>query len=501
MTARGSGASPSIRRSHRDRIRVSRKNTPYGSAALRSPPGEQMQNDDPSTRVSAPPPVLVGSASGVQAPMSVVLWSSLPPPRLPPPVGVSPPPGVRPLPGCRSSGHGAIGRRADRGHVAAPTRSRSATSHRNGVMHPAQTGWPLPEWVPSVASQPLSLGGVDMRDDPPVAEMIEIAASTAPLPERAQGLLQRLNRWVPSDAAWLALCDPQSNVYATVASTGLDRSVIDYLDRPAMAQEIELTGLDRDRPPVSVADLPVPADELPTWADCLIPAGFREGLAVALFEPRGLHVGFLGLLSPSREPPSVATRDRLGLLSPLIARALSPMRSLLTIARIVKGATAGAVLLQDGTTCPLPGLGDHALLVADSPVVEIARGTFQAGQFYRSFMWPLPDGPGATGHVRMTVLAATELPAFVLGMLLLTPDVDCRGLTARELQVLGLLVEGRSNQQIAKRLAVAPRTVAAHVEHLLSKLEAPTRTLAAVRAEREGCYVPPPPAAPQARQR
>jgi DNA-binding NarL/FixJ family response regulator len=56
------------------------------------------------------------------------------------------------------------------------------------------------------------------------------------------------------------------------------------------------------------------------------------------------------------------------------------------------------------------------------------------------------------------------------------------------------LVEGCSNQQIARRLSVAPRTVAAHVEHLLEKLRTPTRTLAAVRAEREGCYVPPPPA-------
>jgi hypothetical protein len=32
--------------------------------------------------------------------------------------------------------------------------------------------------------------------------------------------------------------------------------------------------------------------------------------------------------------------------------------------------------------------------------------------------------------------------------------------------------------------------VAAHVEHILHKLEVPTRTLAAVQAERDGCYVP-----------
>ena len=56
--------------------------------------------------------------------------------------------------------------------------------------------------------------------------------------------------------------------------------------------------------------------------------------------------------------------------------------------------------------------------------------------------------------------------------------------------MLGLVVDGCSNQEIARVLVVAPRTVAAHVEHILVKLGAPTRTLAAVRAEREGLYVP-----------
>jgi DNA-binding CsgD family transcriptional regulator len=174
------------------------------------------------------------------------------------------------------------------------------------------------------------------------------------------------------------------------------------------------------------------------------------------------------------------------------------MRLLLATARLVQDATAGAVLLSDGSTYPLPGLEEHALLVADSPVVEIARRKLSTDQVYRSFMWPAGDGSAEAGHIRMTVLAASEAPASVLGRLLLTPDVGCRGLTPRELQVLGLLVDGRSNQQIARSLAVAPRTVAAHVEHLLGKLHAPTRTSAAVWAERAGCYVPPPPDAPSA---
>ena len=59
-------------------------------------------------------------------------------------------------------------------------------------------------------------------------------------------------------------------------------------------------------------------------------------------------------------------------------------------------------------------------------------------------------------------------------------------LTPRELEVLGLVIEGCANQEIACELLVAQRTVAAHLDHILVKLGAHSRTLAAVRAEREG---------------
>jgi DNA-binding CsgD family transcriptional regulator len=235
----------------------------------------------------------------------------------------------------------------------------------------------------------------------------------------------------------------------------------------------------------------VPIAELPTWADCLIPAGFQEGLGVPLCEPGGPYLGMLSLLFADREPPSTSLRGHLGELTPLIARGVSPMRSLLATARLVPGATSGVVLLNDGASHPLPGLDGHPLLGNGSPVVDVARKTLLRGQVYRSFLWPEDGDSGATGHSRITVLAATDVPAFVLGTLLVSPKADCDALTPRELEVLGMLVEGHSNQQIARRLSIALRTVAAHVEHILHKLEVPTRTLAAVRAEREGCHVPP----------
>ena len=59
-------------------------------------------------------------------------------------------------------------------------------------------------------------------------------------------------------------------------------------------------------------------------------------------------------------------------------------------------------------------------------------------------------------------------------------------LTPRELQVIELLAEGHSNRQLARRLSISERTVKFHVNRLLTKLEARTRTDAVVAAVRQG---------------
>lgn len=56
------------------------------------------------------------------------------------------------------------------------------------------------------------------------------------------------------------------------------------------------------------------------------------------------------------------------------------------------------------------------------------------------------------------------------------------GLTARQLEVLALLVEGLTNAEIAERLVVSPRTAEHHVAAVLRKLGAATRRDAARRA-------------------
>jgi DNA-binding NarL/FixJ family response regulator len=59
-------------------------------------------------------------------------------------------------------------------------------------------------------------------------------------------------------------------------------------------------------------------------------------------------------------------------------------------------------------------------------------------------------------------------------------------LTGREREVLALLVEGRTNRQIAGQLYISEKTVSVHVSNILAKLRVGSRTEAAAMARRQG---------------
>jgi len=60
------------------------------------------------------------------------------------------------------------------------------------------------------------------------------------------------------------------------------------------------------------------------------------------------------------------------------------------------------------------------------------------------------------------------------------------GLTRREVEVLRLVADGRSDREIAAELSISPKTAGHHVEHILAKLGVDSRTSAAAYAVRHG---------------
>jgi DNA-binding NarL/FixJ family response regulator len=63
-------------------------------------------------------------------------------------------------------------------------------------------------------------------------------------------------------------------------------------------------------------------------------------------------------------------------------------------------------------------------------------------------------------------------------------------LSPREREILALLAEGQSQSQIATALVISPKTVATHIQHLLSKLGVHSRAQAVATAFRLGLVDP-----------
>jgi two-component system, NarL family, response regulator LiaR len=78
--------------------------------------------------------------------------------------------------------------------------------------------------------------------------------------------------------------------------------------------------------------------------------------------------------------------------------------------------------------------------------------------------------------------AAPANPGFVFNQ----AEAEKRGISAREMEVLGLIAEGLSNQEIADRLFVSLNTVKTHTSNLFLKLEVTRRTMAVQKAKSLG---------------
>jgi|YNPNPStandDraft_1061719.scaffolds.fasta_scaffold19539_3 two-component system nitrate/nitrite response regulator NarL len=111
---------------------------------------------------------------------------------------------------------------------------------------------------------------------------------------------------------------------------------------------------------------------------------------------------------------------------------------------------------------------------------------------------------GARGLLLRTATVeamAASLEAVAQGLVVLDPDLATalfsaplptpmtsppEAITPREREVLQLLAEGLPNKAIAQRLGISEHTVKYHVNALLGKLDAQSRTEAVVRATRLG---------------
>jgi DNA-binding NarL/FixJ family response regulator len=123
---------------------------------------------------------------------------------------------------------------------------------------------------------------------------------------------------------------------------------------------------------------------------------------------------------------------------------------------------------EDVTEAILAGASGYVL--KDGPVEEVVAG-IQAAANGESLISPR-IATMLLRRMRLDEPADIEAPA-------MTP------LSARELQVLRLVAEGKGNQEIGEALYIGQSTVRNHISSILMKLQVENRVQAAVRAVRD----------------
>jgi len=333
------------------------------------------------------------------------------------------------------------------------------------------------------------------RREPEIAgirrEIAGIAAAAATVQERGAEVLQHLGRIVPFDAGWLAVRDAERNMHLPLATTGAVAPLRDYFGRPEADEEMEQLGLNRRRLPMLASEIPIPLSEVCAWADHLLPAGFRQGVAAPLFSARGRHIGSLGLLSADPSRPTAADRRVVAAVATVIADDVDRTQDIAETARIVGKASAGVVLTRGGDVLPLPGLPDDPLLAPGSPILRVAADELADSGAHISFLAPDPSAGGELIRVTALDFARPDLD-HLSAAVLLGPPGDLHGLTVLDLRVLGLLVAGVTDlPEVGRALHVGIATVADSAGRSLAALRTANLTAAAVHALRGGLRIPP----------
>ncbi|MEI6043135.1 MAG: response regulator transcription factor [Chloroflexota bacterium] len=199
----------------------------------------------------------------------------------------------------------------------------------------------------------------------------------------------------------------------------------------------------------------------------------RQGLQLLLGQDKGLQI--VGEASNGQEAIEMA-------------RQLNPDVILMDLMMpVMDGIQATAIIRQE-----LPKIEILALtsVMEDASVVEAVRAGAIGYLLKDTEAVDLCQAikAAAAGQIQLSTQAVARLTRE-----LRQPEAPPKDLTRREMEVLELLVHGRSNREIADCLKVTETTVKSHVSNIMLKLGVHSRTQAAMQAISLGLISTPPP--------
>ena len=171
---------------------------------------------------------------------------------------------------------------------------------------------------------------------------------------------------------------------------------------------------------------------------------------------------------------------------PLVARALTASLVEQGLHAVTGQQVPEAVLWDPEEDEPCPEVSGRVLAVVAA--ASRARAALVAGASGVVRRDATPERLAAAIHAVLTGLRVVDEPFCddLLALPSAPPGTVEEPLTGREQEVLELVAEGLSNREIAEVLNISAHTVKFHLNAVLTKLDATTRTEAVVNAARWG---------------
>lgn len=277
--------------------------------------------------------------------------------------------------------------------------------------------------------------------------------------DRADAVLTALFSVVSPCAAAVERWDPVRGRHETVASAGYRDEALGVME--ALFHEdprfpvVRLGGR-----PLRVRDIDPAERRGPMFEQVILPARFTDGVSLCL-TTGGRYVGSVHASTSSGGVDDESTAV-LRLLSADLTSLVDPLDGIpVPVASPDAGAFAWSP--ADGRALALTPSARPALV--SGPLADLLTPA----------RWPSRLGRHLLVVQGGELLAVEARPAGRWVVVEHRPAMAPAGLSLRELEVLALVATGATNRMVARSLGVGERTVATHVEHLLTKLDAGNR--------------------------
>jgi DNA-binding NarL/FixJ family response regulator len=191
----------------------------------------------------------------------------------------------------------------------------------------------------------------------------------------------------------------------------------------------------------------------------------REGMAATLRDRRGIVVADAVGLSPPEisriadAEPDIVLVD-IGEVNPI------------AVGRMIKTVSPGVKLLA----FPLDEIDDRVFACAAAGFSGYVARDSGAEGLHRALIDVMEGRMHCAPHIAAAMF--NRLAVFLQKSE--TPEA-LRSLTSREKEIIALVQQGRSNKDIARRLAISSATVKNHMHNILQKLQVSRRAQAAAR--------------------